>query len=162
MWIIGYGNPQRGDDAAGILVAQKLQQRGILAHVHMGEPLSLIDAWKDKDDVVIIDAVRTGAEVGTIYLWDVSRESVSSGVPTSTHGFDVAEALALARVLNRLPHRLRVYGIEGRQFGIGISVSPEVKGAVDKVATCIAGESANAELSPMLPDDPPLPRPRRD
>jgi len=51
----------------------------------------------------------------------------------STHGLGLSEAITLARVLDRLPHRLRVYGIEGRQFEPGTEVSPEVKLAVEEV-----------------------------
>jgi hydrogenase maturation protease len=55
----------------------------------------------------------------------------------------LAEAISLARVLGRLPERLRVYGIEGRCFEPGTEVSPEVKVAVEEVVRRItAGQAA--------------------
>jgi hydrogenase maturation protease len=44
----------------------------------------------------------------------------------STHHFGLSEVIGLARALDRMPVRLRVYGIEGRSFGIGSALSPEV------------------------------------
>jgi hypothetical protein len=46
--------------------------------------------------------------------------------------FSVAEANELARILCRLPERLRVYGIEGQQFDLGARFSPEVERAIER------------------------------
>lgn len=68
MLIIGCGNRQRSDDGAGILVAERLRELGIGADI--GEAADLIEAWKDADDVIVVDAVVTGAPVGTVQAWD--------------------------------------------------------------------------------------------
>jgi hydrogenase maturation protease len=39
----------------------------------------------------------------------------------------------LARVLGRLPHRLSIYGIEGRKFDLGSAPSLEVALAVERL-----------------------------
>src|ERR1039457_2451863 len=57
----------------------------------------------------------------------------------STHAFGVAEAVQLARVLERLPRRLLIYGIEGRRFDLGSAPSVEVVEASDRVALALAG-----------------------
>jgi hypothetical protein len=41
-----------------------------------------------------------------------------------------------------MPARLRVYAIEGRHFGIGNELSPEVARSVEAVSTRIAEEAA--------------------
>jgi hydrogenase maturation protease len=51
----------------------------------------------------------------------------------TTHAFGVAEAVELARVLGRLPHRLSIYGIEGRKFDLGSAPSLEVALAVERL-----------------------------
>ena len=131
MLIIGCGNPGRSDDGAGIRVAQRLCELGFEARVYTGECLGLIDLWECADDVILVDTVVTGAPPGTIHIWDSSRSSLSGKAPASTHGLGVAEAIGLARCLNRLPSRLRVYAIEGRCFDLGTSVSQEIRDAVD-------------------------------
>ena len=45
----------------------------------------------------------------------------------STHAFSVAEAVELARALNKLPTRLLIYGIEGVDFSAGIGLTEAVQ-----------------------------------
>ncbi|HXG33653.1 MAG TPA: hydrogenase maturation protease [Bryobacteraceae bacterium] len=139
--IIGCGNSDRGDDAAGLLVARRLQELGIEAREHSGEALELLEAWSQADRVVLIDAVCTGAPAGAVSVWEGSSAPVA-GEPfrCSTHALGIAEAIALARVLDRMPPELRIYGIEGRRFGCGARPSPEVVAAVESVAQAIARE----------------------
>src|SRR5271167_935984 len=113
MLIIGCGNRQRSDDGAGILVAERLRKVGIEADARLGEAADLIEAWEGADDVIVIDAVVTGAPVGTVQAWDGWQPLAAVRTTASTHCLGVAEAIELAHVLNRLPARLRVYGIEG-------------------------------------------------
>ena len=140
MLIIGCGNLQRGDDGAGIVAVECLRALGIAAELCAGEASELIGAWSGADDVIVIDAVVTGALAGTVHVWD-GQHPPEFGKPSgSTHGLGVAEAIELARAINCLPERLRVYGIEGKRFEIGSGISPEVERAVHEVATRIAGE----------------------
>jgi Ni,Fe-hydrogenase maturation factor len=52
----------------------------------------------------------------------------------------VAEALELARVLNRIPTSVLLYGIEGNQFDFGRSLSTEVQDAAEKVVAMVLTE----------------------
>jgi len=141
MLIVGCGNRQRGDDGAGILAAERLRALGIAAETCSGESSELLEAWSGHDDVIVIDAVVTGAAAGAVHVWDAQRAPTFATSTASTHGFGVAQAIELARALNRLPARLRVYGIEGTNFEIGGSVSPEVEKAVREVVRRIAAEA---------------------
>ncbi len=134
MLIIGCGNRQRGDDAAGILVAEQLVSRGIRAEVCSGEASELMELWAGADEVIVIDAVVTGAEAGTIHVWDANSPLPHGKVSGSSHGFGVAEAVELSRALGTLPRRLRIYGIEGKRFEIGGELSPGVERAIEELA----------------------------
>jgi hydrogenase maturation protease len=46
----------------------------------------------------------------------------------------------LARVLERLPGRLVLYGIEGKTFTPGLGLSPEVEASIAVLAERILGE----------------------
>jgi hydrogenase maturation protease len=146
MLIIGCGNRQRSDDGAGILVVERLSKLGIRADLRLGEAADLIEAWSGADDVIVVDAVVTGAPVGTVQAWNGRHPLVSVRTKASTHGLGVAEAIELARVLNQLPMRLQVYGIEGRRFEPGAAISAEVQLAVEEVVRrIIAHVSAQQE-----------------
>jgi hydrogenase maturation protease len=140
--IIGYGNRDRQDDAAGLLAARRLRQLGVDALTHTGEAASLLELWSGADEVIVIDAVVTGAEPGTIHVWEGSPPRVPRQAQLSTHGPGLAEAIELAAVLGRLPERLTVYGIEGKHFDAGGVTSPEVVRAAETVATSIAADLA--------------------
>jgi len=139
--VIGCGNRDRGDDGAGVMVAERVRELGVEAEICTGEALALIETWNGIDDVVVVDAVVTGAPAGKVWLWEGAEVNVERSVSVSTHGFGVAEAIKLARLLDRLPNRLRVFGIEGRRFDVGASASPDVVRAVEELAKQIAGEA---------------------
>jgi hydrogenase maturation protease len=141
MRIIGCGNRLRGDDGAGILVAEKLRKLGVAAGARTGEAADLIEAWTGADDVIVVDAVVTGAPVGTVQVWNGQQPVASLSTGGSTHGFGVTEAIELARVLDLLPTRLRVYGIEGRKFELGTEISTEVQHAVEDVVRRIIADA---------------------
>jgi hydrogenase maturation protease len=137
--IIGCGNADRGDDAAGLLVARRLRSLGIEAQEHGGEGLRLLESWSAAESVIIVDAVISGARVGAISVWDARTAPVARDIfRASTHAFGLAEAVELGRALGRLPPALRIYGIEAGQFEPGSSPSPEVLAAVEELARRIA------------------------
>src|ERR1022692_3964722 len=140
MLIIGCGNRERSDDGAGILVAERLRELGIEADTRIGDAADLIEAWKGAEDVIVVDAVVTGAPVGTVQAWDGRQPLTTIRATASTHGLRVAEAIELAHVLDRLPARLRVYGVEGRRFEPGSGISPEVQRAVEEVVQRIIAD----------------------
>jgi len=140
MLIIGCGNRDRADDAAGILVAERLRARGIAAEVCSGESSELLEAWIGADEVILIDAVQTGAPAGTVHAWEAKHLPSFSKSSGSTHGFGVAEAIELARALDRLPAKLTIYGIEAVSFEPGRGVSPEVDRGIDEVVRRIVLE----------------------
>ena len=107
--VLGLGNEWRGDDGAGLEVARAVRAiapPGARIVEFEGEPSSLIDAWAGEREVVLVDAVSSGAPPGTVLRPDLLREPAPiSAFPRSTHHLGVAEAVELARALDRLPGR---------------------------------------------------------
>ena len=135
--VIGIGNEYRGDDGAGLAVVRALQARKS-AHARFlecdGNCTTLLEAWKDADDVILIDAVASGARPGTIYRIDARVQAIPAGCTFfSTHAFGIAETLALARALGQLSASFLIYGIEGKRFAAAEGFSPPVKQAIEKV-----------------------------
>ena len=140
--IVGCGNLQRMDDGAGVVVAQRLRELGIAAEIQSGGAFELIACWDQDQHVILIDAVVTGAPAGTIHMWEGSPPHLPRATHFSSHGFGLAEAFRLGQILNCLPERTTVFGIEGDQFDIGEQLSPEVDASVERVAQQIAKEFA--------------------
>lgn len=142
--LIGVGNWDRGDDAAGLLVARALRRRLprslACADECQGGP-AMMDRWHGADLVIVVDAVSTGATPGTIYRLDAGARPLSILTRCrSSHALSVGEVIELARTLRRLPPRLIVYGIEGAQYALGAAPSPAVVRAVRVVAQRIRQE----------------------
>jgi hydrogenase maturation protease len=133
--VIGVGNEWRGDDAAGLLVARRLKEDR-LPRVRISECPGTVsdiqDAWKDAAGVIVVDAVYSGGPPGAIYRFDAHGEGlpVELSRSTSSHGWGVAEALALGKVFRELPPFLIIYGIAGKNFDRGRGLSPEVAAAI--------------------------------
>ena len=106
------------------------------------EPSRLLDAWQDADLALIVDAVSSGGEPGTVHRFDASERGVPSGVfRGSTHAFGVGEAIELARALGRLPRRVLVYGVEGKEFAAGEGLSHSVAAAIDPLVAELVEEA---------------------
>ena len=134
--ILGCGNLDRGDDAAGLLVAKQLREAGVPAEDFTADGFALIERWTGAGHVILIDAVVTGRPLGTVSVWDESVDA--EAFATSTHGIGVAHAIRLGRAFGRVPRTLRIYGIEGAQFERGSQPSEEVLNAVARIAAEIA------------------------
>lgn len=144
--VIGIGNAMRGDDGIGCAVAAALRgETGFCVLTHDGEPASLIEAWKEYGYVILVDAVSSGAVPGRVFRFDLRKESLPDSFRhTSTHAFGVAEAVELARVLDKLPQQIVFYGIEGGNFSTGAEISPDIASAIQVVLQRIEEEKAHA------------------
>lgn len=130
--LIGIGNPERGDDAAGWEVAGLVTSWDV-ARLTAGS-LALIDLWEGDDEVVIVDAMRSGSPKGTVIRINAIVDRLPQGAFSSTHAFGPAAVVELARTMNRLPRSLMVYGIEAGHVDHGVPMSLEVAAAVSAVA----------------------------
>jgi hydrogenase maturation protease len=150
--VVCVGNPWRGDDAVGLGVARRLKGKlpeGVVLVEREGEPTALIDAWEGADSLWLVDAVSSGADAGTIHRLDASeRELPAELFRASTHHVGLAEAVELARALERLPPKTVVYGIEGGSFELGAELTPAVAAAAERVAAAVREEVAECMRRP--------------
>lgn len=135
--IIGIGNEYRRDDGAGAEVARRIDELHlpqVRVRLHSGEGTSLLEHFHEADLVIIVDAAQSESPPGTVHIFDASNSLIPGDFFNySTHAFSVAEAVELARALNKLPTRLLVYGIEGTDFSAGIGLTEAVQVSVDTV-----------------------------
>ncbi len=142
--IIGVGNPLRGDDGAGREAARRLQQK-CRAHVRVieteGEATTLLSLMHGANLVYLIDACVSGAVAGSFRRIDLAEEPLpEAAYGLSSHGFGLAEALALGRALGSLPPHCVVFAIEAESFDMGAPLSEAVNGAVDTVVAALREE----------------------
>ena len=140
MHIIGIGSPF-GDDRLGWVAAEQLKNSPVIAALNSefikitvsDRPgAALINALHNNAAVILIDAVCSGAPVGSVHRLEGNQITANASRLLSTHGFGVTTAIELARALRRLPWHLVFYGIE-------ISPGP-------------SGEALSAATETALPD----------
>jgi hydrogenase maturation protease len=142
--VIGIGNEYRSDDGAGLRVLRALREKMLAGTVLIectDEGIDLPETWKTASSVIVIDAVSSGAQPGTIYRLDALAQPISTDLSfQSTHSFGITEMIELARILGQLPARLIVYAIEGKDFSMGTALSAEVESSVQQVVAQVTRE----------------------
>jgi len=136
--VIGCGNPLAGDDSVGLEIVHRLQARGghqCEFRELVGGGLGLLEFFASADQILLLDAVQTGAPAGTLHLLPLpSPDIVPRALRTvSSHGWGVDEAIKMARTLGRRLPRLMLLGIEWENVTPGAPRTPPVNAALDTV-----------------------------
>jgi len=142
--ILGVGNLLLGDEGVGVHLIQKLRGMEIGEGVElMDGGTSLLDFLPQVEDIsklIIVDAVRLGSKPGTTYKICVNDSLLKAekGI-TSLHQLGVVETLAIAKKMGKLPHTV-IIGIEPKDIGYGLELSPEVEREMGKMVNLILNE----------------------
>jgi len=141
MRVLCLGNELLGDDAAGTVVAERLRDllpEGFDIDTTSESGLDLMDHVVGTDALIVVDAIQTGAPVGSVHL--MREEDLPSVYGASPHYVGLSEALSVARALNlTVPRKILILGIEaGDTLSFGGAMLPAVRSATDLVAEMIA------------------------
>jgi hydrogenase maturation protease len=99
-----------------------------------GDLAGLADQWGEDEAAVVVDACSSGGGAGAIHRFDATASPLPARMSgTSSHAFGVADAVELARAIDRMPRSLIVYAIEGSCFELGVGLTPEVERAVARL-----------------------------
>ena len=137
--VIGLGNPIVSDDSIGLRVAERLKT--ILANrgdVEVAEDycggLRLMERMIGYDRAIVIDAICTGAEPGTIH--HLAPGAVSTQRSASAHDVNLPTALAFGRAAGaRLPadENIHLIGVEAADvITVNDQCTPAVEAAIPR------------------------------
>lgn len=147
--VIACGNPQAGDDAAGLAAVRAA--RGRLARlagvevVEAGTATRLLDLMEGVDAAVVVDAVRApGGDrpPGTLVRAEAEpggRLGAARGA-LSSHGVGVEEVLGIAGALGGA-RRVVFLGVEADGVRMGDAMSAEVAAAIPDLERAIVAEA---------------------
>lgn len=153
--VLCVGNPDRGDDGVGHLVARLLSGRlpdDVVVAECDGGAAEVLDRIAGTECAILVDAAVSGVPAGTIHRVDcAASDAVPPRGAASSHGLGVAEAIALARTLGCLPQSCVIYAVEAKRFAPGDELSPEVENAAretaERVLLSLRGQHNLAALS---------------
>lgn len=151
--IVALGHGARHDDGVGAELVRRLEGHlpAHVATVDLGpNPLRLLEVFERAAElgarVIVIDAVVSGADPGTIHRFtgrEVLEWTGSVHAATSSHGFDLATTLALADRLDRLPDDLVILGVEVGDVSPGEGLSSAVRSVVERALARLVDEMAD-------------------
>jgi hydrogenase maturation protease len=142
--ILGVGNLLMSDEGLGVHVANELMKMDLPHGVSVVEGgtdgFRLIDVITSADRLIVIDAVRGGAEPGSIYRFDINEiKSCPSGFKTSVHQIGILEVVHLSSLVGKTPHTT-VIGIEPKSLEMGMDLSPEIKSKIPRIIELVIDE----------------------
>jgi len=129
-----------GDDAAGPVVIDRLAERvhpSVALIESVGDATHLLETWRDAGLAIIVDAVVSGGEAGSIQRIDGMQGFPSAWRSASTHLVGLAEAIDLGDAVGVLPEAMVIYGIEIDRVEPGVGLSSAIDQAVDEVAASV-------------------------
>jgi len=170
--VIGVGNRLRGDDAAGLEVAERIRELrpDLSVHESDGDTAQLMDLWSNASLAIVVDAVQSESEAkppvqgagnpplkrppSRVVRFDFGASGPDAGLPlpaifprhVSSHSVGLAESIEMGAALGMLPERMIVYGIEGRNFAYGAPVDPSVEQAIGRVTHDVLLDLAAEEV----------------
>lgn len=140
--VIGVGNLLRTDDGVGIHVIKRLDEAnpGVdTLDAAMGS-IEILDAMRGYDRAIIVDAIETGAESGTIYSVNLTAGE-RPPIITHSHGTDILTTIELGRQLygEEMPGEIILLAIEAEDTTtIGDKPTPRVQRAIEKALKIVA------------------------
>lgn len=147
--VIGCGNPEAGDDAAGLIAVRRARERlADTPEVEIelaGTGARALDYVIGSDGVVVVDAVRTpgGARPpGTLVELDVGPEPLPAEVAASlsSHGLGLADVLGIGAALGSAP-RVVFIGVEAEDVEVGHPLSPAVETAMPELVERVVADA---------------------
>jgi hydrogenase maturation protease len=150
--IVGCGNPEAGDDSAGIEIVRRLGELGGCGcelRAETAPSVDLLDLFSLADVILFVDAVTSGGVPGTLYLTTLPSKELEPRALSalSSHGWGLVETLKLAHALGRTIPRLFLLGIEAGTVAQGAPRSP----AVEQAITLVVERMAQLKYSVLAP-----------
>ncbi len=148
--ILCCGRMDWGDEAVGPLCAAALAERKIPAVTLQGSASELLEAWREARHVILVDAIVSGAQPGTLHRMRYGEPGFQPERARScARGPGLAQAVQLASSLHCMPETLVLIGLEGGDFEWASTVSAEVAAAMPALVDAVA-----REWQALLPSSP--------
>lgn len=142
--VVGIGNLLMHDDGVGVHAIRALEELDFPEDVELVDggthSYDLIEEFSRAENLIIVDAMHTGGEPGTIYrapLEELGLEPTEN--ITSLHEMHFVEAMEMAKMLGYNPPTI-VFGIEPAEVGLSMDLSPQVAEKLPRLVELIQAE----------------------
>ena len=142
--ILGVGNVLLSDEGIGVHVANELSTMELPPGVSVVEGgtdgFRLLNIITETDRLIVIDAVKGGAEPGSIYRFNVDDvKNVPSGFRTSVHQVGILEVIDLSGLIGKTP-KTTIIGVEPKSLEMSLELTPEIKAKIPRIIELVFEE----------------------
>jgi len=154
--VLGIGSPFQ-DDQLGWAVVKRLEQSPEmqpygpeqLALICLDRPgMRLLDYFKQAKWLILVDAIQISSAVGTLHCFDMNDaadvDCLNGKMCTSSHSVGVSEVVQMAQVLELMPDKMSIYGIEIGEVGVSFDLSQAIQQAIIVLAARIESDILSA------------------
>lgn len=143
--VIGLGNTLYTDEGVGIHVLPLLEEAlAGLENVEIIEGstdgIRLLGPVEDTDQLILLDSINGPEQPGFVYT--VEREDIPAycNVKMSVHQLGFQEVLFAARIRERVPARMVLFGVQPATLAFGIGLSDTVGGRLASLTELVHGQ----------------------
>jgi hydrogenase maturation protease len=128
--VVGIGNLIMQDEGVGVHAINQLAEMDLPPGVDLIDggvnSYDLLDIFCEADKLVIIDAMQTGGEPGTIYQAPLEELGLKPAENVnSLHEMHFIEAVQMTNLLGYNPEVI-VFGVEPKTIAVGMELTPEI------------------------------------
>jgi hydrogenase maturation protease len=135
--VLGLGNSLSSDDGVGLHLLALLAEQPLGPKVLLRDGgtigLALLGDIQDADALIALDACRMGQPPGRLGVFEgPAMDKRLRGTKRSAHEVALADLMDAARLVDALPDRRALIGIEPGSTGWGLEPGPAVAAALPK------------------------------
>jgi len=142
--VLGIGNILLRDEGVGVRVIEQMQEMHLPDGVELVDGgtggADLIDVLAERQKVIVIDAVQSDCEAGTVLRFTAEDLVRPNQASMSLHEIGLAESLIMTRQLGCAPEDVVIFGIRSKSTECGLELSKEIAASVPKVIELILSE----------------------
>jgi len=143
--VLGLGNILLGDEGVGIRAIERFRERYDVPEwveiVDGGTAgIDLLPVLRPGAALIIVDAIKPDRGPGTMLRLEDDEVPAFLSAKLSPHQIGLPDLLATAQLLDRVPSKLILLGIEPKSLETGVRLTPELDEKVDGLVEKIADE----------------------
>ena len=142
--VMGIGNVLLKDEGIGCHVVHALGEADLsdVEIIDGGTSLDVLQLCEDADKLIIVDAVRGGGMPGQIYRFRIGDITLEQKPLLSLHDMSLIDSLKLMRLWHNIDGAV-IIGIEPKDIGWGLELSPELQLTVPRIIDVVLAELNN-------------------
>ena len=143
--VLGLGNTIMSDDGIGPKVVRQLQEEdglpdGVVLLDGGTLGLDLLPHLEGVGQLIIVDAVETGKEAGTVVRLAGEEVPVALETKLSPHQMGLKDLLAVARLMDCLPQEIVLIGVQPESLEMDTELTPVVAACQPELARMVRRE----------------------